>query len=263
MKASTTRLRHKKILDFLIPLVFWLAVWQLAYLAVGQDLLLASPWKVARRIGQLAGTLSFWQTIAYSVARIGLGFLLGSGLGVLLGIVTAYSPVGYRLISPAMGIIKATPVASFIILALVWISSRNLSVFISLLMVLPLVWSNVHQGLLQVDPLLMEMAQVFSLSTVAKFRHILLPSVLPYLLSAIQVAMGFAWKSGIAAEVLAIPRGAVGTQLYYAKIYLETTDLFAWTAVIILISMAIERGMVFLLKRGLAGCRPLGKKGEG
>ena len=150
------------------------------------------------------------------------------------GIITArWKPI-YQLIQLPMNIIKATPVASFVILALIWISGKNLSVFIAFLMVLPMVWSSVDQGLKSADPQLLEAAKTYRLSRLQTARAVYVPAVLPYLLSVSRVAVGFAWKSGIAGEVIAIPKDSIGTQLYDAKVYLETTDLFAWTVVIVL-----------------------------
>lgn len=251
MKTSTT---WAKSLGVKIGgAAIWLLLWQWAYLAVGEDLLLVSPLSVVGRLGELVTTGGFWQTVGTSFGRIGLGFLLGVGAGTLLAVVTAASPLLYTFFSLPMGIIKATPVASFVILALVWVSGRNLSIFISFLMVLPLVWGNVHEGILQTDPQLLEMGRVYRLSRPAVARSIYLPQVLPYFLAAVKVAMGFAWKSGIAGEVLAIPAHSIGTELYNAKIYLETVDLFAWTAVVILLSLLIERAMVALVAKVVEG----------
>ena len=242
-------MRHQRIKGWLwnaLVALFWLEVWQVASQWVGQELLVPAPAVVLRRLGELAVTWTFWQTVLRSCLRIMEGFLLALMLGTLLAVGTSLSKGLRRLLYPLQSIIKATPVASFIILALVWISTRHLSIFISFLMVLPLVWSNLYQGIQKVDPKLLEMAKVFGLSTGKKLRGIYIPSVLPYFLSAATTGLGFAWKAGVAAEVLGKPSGSIGTMLSNAKIYLETPDLFAWTIVVILLSMAIEKGMLFL-----------------
>ena len=122
--------------------------------------------------------------------------------------------------------------------------------FISFLMVLPLVWQNVGQGIGAADPSLLEMAAVYRLSRRAVVRAVYLPAVLPHLLPALRVGLGFAWKAGIAGEVIAITSGSMGYALYTAKTQLEMPDLFAWTGYIILLSIALERGLLALLRRG-------------
>ncbi|NLL72622.1 MAG: ABC transporter permease subunit, partial [Clostridiales bacterium] len=155
----------------------------------------------------------------------------------------------YELISPLMKIIKSTPVASFIILALVWISSVNLSILISLLMVLPVSYSNILYGLESTDIKLLEMAQVFGLSRWKCIKAIYIPAVLPFLISAMSVGLGFSFKSGIAAEVIGRPSNSIGLNLYEAKLYLMIKELFAWTLVIIMLSILFEKIVMWIFKQ--------------
>lgn len=230
---------------------FWMAVWVAAFFAVGEPLLLPSPWAVVWSLLQLMFTAGFWAITASSLLRILAGFLLGllSG-GILAAVASAYPPIKATIGLP-MNIIKATPVASFVILAMLFIRGQGFSTFIAFLMVMPLAWSNVLQGIENTDKNLLEMAQVYRFSRHDTVRYIYIPSLFPYLLSAAQVGMGFSWKAGIAGEVIAIHSGTIGTQLYNAKVYLNTPDLFAWTAVIILLSLLLEHLTVKLLGRRL------------
>jgi NitT/TauT family transport system permease protein len=147
-----------------------------------------------------------------------------------------------------MRIIKATPVASFIILALIWINSRNLSVLISFLMVVPVVYMNVLQGLHETDRKLLEMAKIFHITRRKMITSVYIPSVMPYLITSVTVGLGFCWKSGIAAEVIGRPSGSIGERLYEAKLYIMTKELFAWTFVIIIISVLFEKIVMLLLQ---------------
>lgn len=227
----------------------WLLLWQGAATAVGEELLLPAPLSILRRMVQLPLREEFWASCGHSLGRIFLGFLLGVAAGCVLAVVCAVLPPARAFLAPAMAAVKATPVASFVILALVWIRGANLSVFISFLMVLPLVWQNVSQGIASADPALLEMACVYRLSWRQRLRAVYLPAVMPHFLSALRVGLGFAWKAGIAGEVIAIAPGSIGLALYQAKTWLEMPDLFAWTGYIILLSVALERGMLALLEK--------------
>lgn len=227
----------------------WLLVWQLCWLAVGQDVLLPSPAGVARRLGQLVCTLPFWQQVGLSLLRILTGYLLALALGAALGALTARSRLADCLLSPALRTVRAIPVASFIILLFVLMSKEHIPTVTSFLMVLPVVWANVDQGVRETDPAMLEMARVFRLPPGRVLRHIRLPAVMPFFLAAARTGMGLAWKAGVAAEVLAAPRLGIGRALYEAKVYLESEELFAWTAVIVAISVLLERGLVRLLGR--------------
>ena len=172
-----------------------------------------------------------------------------------MGVVFAIFSYRYRwveeLLAPPMQTIKATPVASFVILTLVWIAPQNLSVFISFLMVLPIMYTNVLMGIRSTNEKLLEMAQVFRVPTYRRIRYIYLSQVLPFFRSACSVALGLSWKAGIAAEVIGLPQGSIGEMLYQAKIYLDTPDMFAWTLVIIIISVWFEKFFLMLLDRAM------------
>lgn len=221
--------------------VFWLAVWQLGAMALHQSLLLVSPVQVLVRLAQLAVTAAFWRAIAYSLCRIVLGFLAGIVLGTVLAALSARFRRVEELLAPAMLAVRSIPVASFIILALILFSSRNLAVLISFLMVLPILYASVLEGIRAADDQLLEMARLFRIPPRRCIRYVYLPQVLPYFRSACGSALGLCWKAGIAAEVIGMPRGSIGERLQQAKVYLDTPDLFAWTLVIVLVSLAFER----------------------
>ena len=227
----------------------WLALWQILYLTLGRAIILPSPLSVARRIAELIITLPFWRNIAASLIRILTGYLSAIITGAAVGMLTARSKVMDAFLSPLSRIIRSTPVASFIMLLFLFLTKERIPTVTSFLMVMPVVWSNVYAGITGTDVKLLEMAKVFRLSFPDTLRHIYIPAIMPFFMAAAKAGMGLAWKAGIAAEVLASPSLGIGTELYNAKIYLETADLFAWTAVIIAISVALERLFIKLLRR--------------
>ncbi len=238
MRISTTcRNRIIRVL----AVAFWIAVWQGVSLAVGSEILVASP---ARTFGALLSLLregAFYRAVLGSLMRICAGFALALALGIALGALSFVVGWVRALLHPVVSVVKATPVASFVILALIWISSKNLSIFISFLMVFPIMYENMLSGLESADAKLLEMGQVFHLSRMARIRAIYLPAAYPFLLSAARLSLGMCWKSGIAAEVIGQPRQSIGAELNQAKLFFNTPDLFAWTVTIIVVSVVFER----------------------
>lgn len=220
--------------------LFWIGVWGLAALLVGKSLLLPGPWETVLALGRLAKGAAFWQSIGMTLVRVMAGFLAAVSLGTVLGALCYAWKAAETVLSPLRGIIRTTPVSSFIILVLLWIQRGRVPSFISFLMVLPIVWTGVQQALCATDPQLLEMAQTYEFSWWKKIRYIYAPSVRPHFAAACMNGLGFAWKSGIAAEVIALPALSVGKNLYDAKIYLERAELFAWTLAVILLSLALE-----------------------
>jgi len=118
------------------------------------------------------------------------------------------------------------------------------------------VWENLTQGIRATDGQLLELARAYRFSRWKTVRLVYLPSLQPHLRSAAATAMGLAWKSGVAAEVLCLPRLGIGAQISRAKQTFETADLFAWTAVVILLSLLMERALTRLIRRPEGG-KPL------
>ena len=239
----------RRIGKVLLPVLFWLGMWQLAAAAVGQELLLPGPAAVGRRLLELAADAAFWQTALASLLRIFGGLLLGVALGALLAGLTAWVPLLDWVLTPAVKVVRATPVASFILLVYLWVERGRVPGLISALMVLPVVWGNVTRGIAETDPQLLELARAYGFGRGRTLRRIYIPSVLPYFASGCRTALGLAWKAGVAAEVLCQPRNAIGTQIYNTKYYLETPSLFAWTLVVIALSFLLEWAVGGLLRR--------------
>lgn len=232
---------------------FWLLVWYGVARAIGEVLLLPTPWEVAKALWRMASTADFWRTVGGSLLRVVLGYGAAVAAGTGLAVLTARFKLLHVLCSPLLYLMRAVPVASFIILAYLWIQIRLLPGFIAFLMVVPVVWTNVRQGIDQTDRRLLEMAQTYRLGRWRTLRHVWLPSVKPYFQAACVTGLGFAWKSGIAAEVICSPSLAIGTELKNAKAYLETPEVFAWTVTVVLLSVLLERVLLWLLGRKKEG----------
>lgn len=221
-------------------IAFWLIVWQLSAMAVKQEILLVSPVSMLERWFELILEIDFWERVAFSSFRIFEGLILGVALGSAFGILASRFTFIKDLMTPLISVIRAIPVASFIILALAWVSEKSLSAFISFMICFPVFYTNVLNGAKSVDKSLIEMARVFRLNPIKRFRYIFVPAVFPYLKTAFNVSVGLAWKSGTAAELITVPNGSIGELLHQAKIFLETADNLAWAFTIILLSLAFE-----------------------
>ncbi len=259
-----------------MPLVFWLLVWECAALAAGhralgtawtiwrqtgdlsglltclwegQVFLLPAPPRVAQELLALAGTGAFWQTAATSLCRVFAGAAAGVGVGTALAALTAAFRWARLLFAPAIKVVRAAPVASFIILLLLWTPRDWVPAIIAALMALPVVWANVVQGVEGTDDGLLELSRAYGFSRWRRLRLVYVPSVLPYFTAACRTSLGLAWKAGVAAEVLCLPRTAIGAQMNNAKIYLETPALFAWTLTVLLLSFVLEGTLGWLLGR--------------
>lgn len=244
MKKGKRNLLQKSII-----ILFWLALWQFAAYLADNAILLTGPIQVAEVFLENLKTPDFLKIIFYSFGRIGLGFFLAFLCGVVLGALSCRFVFLGEMLAPVMVTLKSVPVASFVVLLLIWFGAGKLSFFISFLIVFPNVYVNTNEGLKSTDKKLLEMADVFGIRGWNRFCYIYRPALMPYLSSCLKISLGMSWKSGVAAEVIGMPEFSLGERLYMSKIYLDTAGLFAWTVTIILLSFFFEKGVLYLLKR--------------
>lgn len=245
-------------------ILFWLCVWQFAAAMMHNDILLVGPIQVgAALLGNMAEA-DFLRIVFYSAGRIGLGFFAALFCGLLFGALSYRYILLEEFLSPLMAVLKSIPVASFVVLLLIWYGSSFLSFFISFLIVFPNVYVNTIAGLKSADRQLLEMADVFGVGGWNRFWFLYRPALMPYLRSSLKIALGMSWKSGVAAEVIGMPGYSLGERLYMSKIYLDTAGLFAWTLLVIFLSFLFEKAVLYLLQRfgDWKPCPAIGRWGQ-
>jgi NitT/TauT family transport system permease protein len=246
MIASTTMLNKKdfsnKLIKAFIALIFWVAVWEITSIFIGEDLrlFLPSPFAVLRRWSQILLEPEYLKATAFTLLRIITGFCLGAATGIFLAILTNLSKLAYILLSPALKIIRAVPVVSFIILAFLFMSTDTLPLFISFLMVVPLVWQASHDGIENADKKLCEMGKVFGFNKIKILFKIRFPLSISQILSSLVSGLGYAWKSGVAAEVICTPEKSLGHEIFRGKFNLDYESVYAVTLTVVLLSLVIE-----------------------
>jgi NitT/TauT family transport system permease protein len=244
MKSSITK--EIRIINILI---FWILIWELSSLFINNSLLLPSPVEVIKVLIALMKKIYFWKSVFSSVIRVIIGLSLSIGIGILIGIIAAINKFIEELLEPLIVCIKATPVMSIIILALVWFKASNVVIFTSILTCFPIIYTNVLEGIKSVDINLIQMASVYKVKNKYIIKDIYLPSIKHYIVSGVLMCLGMGWKVSVASEVLSIPKYSIGVNLLNAKSTLETAELFAWTIVIVLLSFIFELTFKYYMEK--------------
>lgn len=240
--------RAKSLISKVIIGAVWLLIWQAASVLTGLELLLASPVRVFAALVRLMGTAAFYHVAAVSFLNITTGFFAGFAAGVLAGTAAGRLRIVERVLAPPVMLMKTLPMTSFIILLLIWFGAEHVSVLIAFLVVFPMVYIAVVQGLCNTDHALLEMAQIFRVGLFKKIRCIYVPQVMPFVEANLKTALGMCWKAGVSAEVIGLVNHSIGEQLYYSKLYLATAELFAWSIVVVAVSMLFEAVFLRLLR---------------
>ena len=167
---------HNKIAPRLHPqiliILFWIILWQFAASLIRNHIFLVGPVDTLRALCEQALLPAFWSAILFSFGRICLGFFLAFFLGLFTGSLAYRFPIVSEFLEPPVQLMKTVPIASFVILALIWTGSRNLSVFISFLVVYPMIHENTKAGLLSTNPELLEMASVFHIPLIRRVWYL-------------------------------------------------------------------------------------------
>lgn len=225
----------------------WLVIWQAASMLTGLAFLLPGPVTVFLTLGRLLCTAGYYRTVFGSLCKIGSGFLLALAVGLVLGGAAGCCRFIKEFLEPVLLLMKALPAAAFIILVLMWFGSENAAVIICFMVVFPMVYLAVIEGIYAANQKLLEMAHIFAVSLVRRLRYIYMPQVVPFLASSLKLAAGMCWKAGVSAEVIGLVKNSIGAQLYYTKLYLMTAELFAWSITIMLISFVFEKLLLMAL----------------
>lgn len=239
----------RKIAKFCVPIAVYILIWQLLSMLVGSRLLLLpSPLDTLRSMGEIVSSKSGWQSIGMTVVRILAGFLLGCAVGIGFAVLTSHSRVFDWLLRPLRSLIKTTPITSFALILLVSVISGAVPVIVAMIVVIPMIWQTTEEAIKNRDVHLSEMAKIY-LSPWKKLRYVTLPQVLPQFFASASTALGFAWKAVITAEILALPKFGIGRQMQFHKIHVEIPELFAWTLLVILLSVILENALKFALRK--------------
>lgn len=233
----------------LISILLLLFIWKAAALGVNSEIILPSPEATFKDLLNIVKSRDFFSTVFATIFRVALAFAFSCIIGIIYGIITGFSRLLNSLFKPILIVIMSAPIISFILLALIWFKADNVPIFAAFLITFPIIAINVREGIKNVDPKLIEMAKVYRVKQRRILTDIYFPSIASYLVAAISTAVGIGWKVVVTAEVLSQPQYAIGTRLQNSKIYLETSSVFAWTVVAVVLSFIFERIIRFWEKR--------------
>ncbi len=251
--------KNKKYYIKMTVIVFaWLVAWEIADRVVDNRIVLSGPVHIIQALFTQIQQPDFWIICGASFVRITIGFLLSFVIGLLLAVLCYRFELLRDIISPVMTTLKIVPMVSFVIMLLIWVGNQALTIYLSFLIVLPLIYTNTLAGLNAVDKELLEAAKEYGCSRWYRFYYFYRPTLMPFLVSGCRVALGMSWKSGIMAEVLGTPKPSIGREMFAAKTYLQTADLFAWTIVVIILSLIFEKVFMTILNR----CSPADPKSQ-
>jgi NitT/TauT family transport system permease protein len=216
---------------------------------------LPSPWSVVRGLGGILASGEVWTHTGASLYRIVIGFGAAVGAAILLGLAAFLWRSARDVVHDFLAVLNATSVFVWIVISIIWFGLSSWApIFTTFMITLPVVASNIVEGVENVDRRLLEMGDVYRLSGGEKFRAIVVPSTLPYLVAGMKVGFGLALKVSVVAEIFGVTSG-IGYIMNYSREILATQMVFAWALVMILVMMATDKLVFDAVSRRVARWR--------
>lgn len=256
-EISFFSLHKKRILEALVTAVaitLFVAFWHVMALRIDLPFILPTPIAAFTRFFELLPTKEFISAVTGSMLNVILGYISGLTVGAIIAFAAFVVPPVRAAVAPFAKLIRSVPVASFILLCILWLTDNAASAFIGFLMVFPIVYENVLVGFNSTDKATLEMSRAYGFGNAKKLMYVYVPSALPYLGSSAMTSLGLAWKACVSAEVLCIAEGTIGYHVFNSKDFFDTEQLFAWTIAVVLMSIALEgimRIIAYFIKRGV------------
>ena len=235
----------KKILiTALYPLLlvgFIATVWYIASYVAGNEFILPTPKTTVNRFFEILSDGEFYLALASTLGRSFLAFLISLVGGLILAVMSVIFPVLKNFLSPLVSVLRALPTMAVVLLLVIWTGATAAPIYVTIMVILPTLYSGLYDAIVGVDEQLVEACKVGGGGKKAIVTKIYLPLALPSASRSISGALSLSIKLTVAAEVLALTAGSIGTMMQMSRIYFETADLMALTVVTVIVSVALEK----------------------
>lgn len=240
----------KKIILTILSISIFFILWHILYKIENHDVIVPSIQNTINELGKIIINDGFLETMFATIYRTIIGFMLSLVLGFIFGFLSGLNNSFEYFMKPYILILRSTPIVAIMLIALIWINSYNVPILVNILLCFPLIYQEVLTGVKNADKSMLEFAKVHRLSKLTILLDIYLPSVLSHVISGIFVTLSLSFKTTISSEILSLPKYGIGSSIYNAKIYLNTSEVFAWLIIIICLSFIFDY-ILNLLKNSL------------
>ncbi len=222
-----------------------LFVWQCLSFTFGR-FIVPQPTDTFQRLLKLLMTADTYGHIGMTAFRVLTGFLVALIIAVPWGMLAGRYPQFEAFSNPQISLLKSVPVVSIIIIVLFFFGSKLMPSVISLLVVVPILYTNTLTGMKNVDEKLIQMSTIYGVLLGKRVSELYFKGILTYLFAGLEAGLGVAFKAVIAGEVISPPLKGIGASIWNAKLYIDLEGALAWTAMALILSFALELGIVAL-----------------
>ncbi|MEI0747545.1 ABC transporter permease [Brachyspira pulli] len=233
-------MKNKNIIYFILGIIIFILLWFFISLKINSEIVFPNILIIIKKLIEIILEKSFYKDLFLSLIRVFITFILSFLLAIIFGILSGiFSSIRYMLM-PIINFIRTIPTIPLILVAIIWFDNNTVPIFVSMLVIFPIMYDAVVNGIINVDKNLIEMSLSYNVSLKNQIISLYIPSIKPYILTAVSQSMGITWKSILAAEILALPSLGIGSKLYESHLYLDTVSLFAYCLIAVIFNGIFE-----------------------
>ena len=233
-------MKNKKLIYVILGVIIFISLWYFTALKVNSEIVFPNIPNILKKFAEIISEQSFYKDLSSSLIRVLITFTLSFLLAFIVGISAGiFPPIRYILI-PIINFIRTIPTIPLILVAIIWFNNNTVPIFVSMLVIFPIMYDSITNGIINVDQKLIEMSISYNVSLKTQIINLYIPYIKPYIFTGISQSMGITWKSILAAEILALPSFGIGTKLYESHLYLDSVSLFAYCLIAIIFNGIFE-----------------------
>ena len=217
-----------------------LIIWELLSLKVDQEIIIPSVFSVGKELFGILSSFSSWNIILWTLGRIFFTFFLDLLLALAVGIPSGINSRFEQAVRPLESAVRTVPTMGVILLSLIWLDSELTPVFVTSLIIFPILYRSVVDGIRNIDKKLIDFHKVHQIHFGKKLKFFYIPSMFPFLKTGTITSLGLGFKVMITAEVLSQPDKAIGTIFQIERAQLNTAAVIAWCIFMIAVSSLFE-----------------------
>lgn len=242
-------MKNKRALTLIGSILILVGIWEIIAAVIDSPVIFPAPYVVLHDFFTLFTQKSFYSNLGATVLRALESFLIIVVSGSVLGILAGSNKNIETLFEPLIAVFKATPVMSVILIAFIWFRTGAVPVFSAFLMAFPVMFVQTVQGIHNLNNKLVQMCNVYGIRGSKRLWNFTVPAMMPSLITGAKQSLSMIWKVVIAAEVLTIPNYGIGKSLQLSQIQLETSNVFAWTIIAIILTSISDALLNSMLKK--------------
>ena len=233
-------MKNNKIIYFIIGIIIFIGLWHLISIKINSEIIFPDIQNILKKLFEIILERSFYKDLISSIIRVFITFALSFLLAIILGIISGIFKSMRYILMPIINFIRTIPTIPLILVAIIWFDNNKVPIFVSMLVIFPIMYDSICNGIINVDKDLIDMSLSYNVSLKTQIINLYIPSIKPYILTAISQSMGITWKSILAAEILSLPTLGIGTKLYESHLYLDTISLFAYCLIAVIFNGIFE-----------------------